>query len=121
MQLDQRGGVIVNIGSSKAGIQSLTETVALEGKPFGLCALVLWSSAHSTTPAISAYCVVLRGTSSCHLDEVHTHCQLLDHSSPRQDPTLAHELGSVADVIVSVALDASPLLSGQSVWVKCET
>ena len=56
MQLGQRGGVIVNIGSSsvaggrpmqgaysssKAGIQSLTETVALEGKPFGLCAHVV--------------------------------------------------------------------------------
>jgi hypothetical protein len=35
-----------------------------------------------------------------------------------QDPSLALEVGPVADVIVSVALDTSPLLSGQSFWAK---
>ena len=36
----------------------------------------------------------------------------------RQDPTDALDAGHVADVVVSVALDTSPLLSGQLFWAK---
>ena len=87
MQSSHRGGVLVNVGSSstnggraeqgayassKAGIQSLTETLALEGRPFN----------------IYAYCVVPRRTNTelrarlfpsevCNIGMACVHCALM--------------------------------------------
>eukprot|EP00048_Salpingoeca_helianthica_P001291 m.48200 g.48200 ORF g.48200 m.48200 type:complete len:495 (+) comp11350_c0_seq1:22-1506(+) len=107
MQECGRGGIIVNVGSSsvaggregqcayassKAGTQTLTEVVALEGKPYG----------------VYAYCVVPRRTDT----------DLRRQMFPEEDPGASLRPEHVAAVIVSVVMDSNPMLTGQSFWVR---
>lgn len=102
-----RRGVIVNVGSSstnggrrgqaayassKAGIQSLTETLALEGKDAG----------------VLAYCVVPSRTDTT----------LRSSLKPEEGGAGCLKPWDVAEVIVSCATAANPLLSGHSFWLK---
>ena len=101
------GGIIVNVGSSsvnggrfgqaayassKAGIQTLTETVALEGRNAG----------------VLAYCVV----------PARTNTALRRSLYPDEGGVGCLDPWDVAEVIVSCATMANPLLSGQSFWLK---
>ncbi|KJE94550.1 notch1-induced protein [Capsaspora owczarzaki ATCC 30864] len=102
-----RGGVIINIGSSsvsggrvgegaysatKAGIQCLTETLALEGKPHN----------------IFAYTVVPRRTAT----------ELRRALYPDEDPATCLLPEEVAHMVASVATEWQPYLSGHAFWVK---
>eukprot|EP01136_Pigoraptor_vietnamica_P026173 Opistho-1_new@80942 len=102
-----RGGVIINVGSSsvsggrigegaysatKAGIQCLTETLALEGRPHN----------------VFAYCVVPRRTAT----------QLRRELYPTEDPDTCLKPEDVAQTIVSVATEWMPWLTGHAFWVK---
>ncbi len=78
--------------ASKAGIQCLTETIALEGKPLG----------------VNAFCVMPRRTFT----------QLRQKLYPDEDPDTCLQPEQVAAVIISVATDSNPLLTGQSFWVR---
>ena len=77
---------------------------------------------HLIIAGIQAYCVVPRRTntdlrSRLFPDAVWRVCGV-DGNDKVQDPTDALDAGHVADVVVSVALDTSPLLSGQLFWAK---
>ena len=102
-----QGGVIINIGSSaisggrigegayaasKAGLVSLTETVALEGKSHG----------------IHAFTVIPRRTDTA-----------LRHALyPDQDDHDLLDPADVARVVTFCATEWMPHLSGQAFWVK---
>eukprot|EP00041_Stephanoeca_diplocostata_P012065 m.200959 g.200959 ORF g.200959 m.200959 type:complete len:248 (+) comp18795_c0_seq35:1498-2241(+) len=107
MSQSSDGGVIVNIGSSsvaggrvgqgayatsKSGVHTLTETLALEGKAKG----------------ILAYCVV----------PTRTHTELRERMMPdEQHASTCLQPSDVAAVVVSVIMDANAHLSGQSFWL----
>eukprot|EP00041_Stephanoeca_diplocostata_P012063 m.200773 g.200773 ORF g.200773 m.200773 type:complete len:146 (+) comp18795_c0_seq21:2119-2556(+) len=78
--------------TSKSGVHTLTETLALEGKAKG----------------ILAYCVV----------PTRTHTELRERMMPdEQHASTCLQPSDVAAVVVSVIMDANAHLSGQSFWL----
>lgn len=108
MRSCDRGGIIVNVGSSavrgtgrveqggysstKAGIHNLTETLAMEGRQ----------------DKVLAYCVA----------PIRTDTDLRAALAPDGDRELCLKPIDVAAAIVSVIMDANPHLSGQSFWLR---
>eukprot|EP00045_Choanoeca_perplexa_P008984 m.85038 g.85038 ORF g.85038 m.85038 type:complete len:499 (-) comp14703_c0_seq4:57-1553(-) len=107
MRTQTVGGLIINLGSSsasggridqgayaasKAGVQCLTETVALEGKEHG----------------VVAYCVVPRRTFT----------QLRLDMFPKEDASDCLAPEAVAEVIVSLVNFPNPLLTGQAFYAR---